>query len=220
MLSSRYRFVDNLDVLLAVLDGIRSTGAEVQVGRCDLTERRMYMQISSPAVAAHSQQLLTGYVLLDGHQPFTDLAAAQAAVDAWQADYNTARPHQSLEMATPATRFTPAASAGLVTRLVTRCSGPGSGWRWRSTVWCRHRGTWRCAGSSSGSAPTGPAPRSRSGPTPPWSTCSLAVTGSRPHRRGCRSLTCSGWCPTAGARPVRRRCPPRSTSAPAPLTAA
>ena len=32
VLSERYRFVDNLDVLLAVLDGIRSAGADVEVG--------------------------------------------------------------------------------------------------------------------------------------------------------------------------------------------
>jgi hypothetical protein len=36
---------------------------------------------------------------------FTDLAAAQAAVDAWVVDYNTRRPHQALGMATPASRF-------------------------------------------------------------------------------------------------------------------
>jgi hypothetical protein len=30
---------------------------------------------------------------------------AQAELDAWVTDYNTARPHQSLEMATPAERF-------------------------------------------------------------------------------------------------------------------
>ena len=55
--------------------------------------------------------------LLDGHEPFTDLAAAQAAIDRWRADYNTARPHQSLEMATPASQFTPAADVGLELRL-------------------------------------------------------------------------------------------------------
>ena len=71
VLSSRYRFVDNLDVLVAVLDGIRSTGADVRVGRCDLTERRMYVQISSPAVAAHAQRLLAGYV-----SPFTGARGA------------------------------------------------------------------------------------------------------------------------------------------------
>ena len=62
MLSGRYRFVDNLDVLLAVLDGIRSAGADVQVTRCDLTERRMYAQIASQSVAARAETLLRGYV--------------------------------------------------------------------------------------------------------------------------------------------------------------
>lgn len=36
---------------------------------------------------------------------FPTLEAAQAALDAWVADYNTVRPHQALEMATPADRF-------------------------------------------------------------------------------------------------------------------
>lgn len=36
---------------------------------------------------------------------FASLEAAQAELDAWVADYNTDRPHQSLEMATPAERF-------------------------------------------------------------------------------------------------------------------
>jgi hypothetical protein len=36
---------------------------------------------------------------------FPSLEAAQAELDAWVADYNSARPHQALEMATPAERF-------------------------------------------------------------------------------------------------------------------
>jgi transposase InsO family protein len=36
---------------------------------------------------------------------FASLEEAQAKLDAWVEDYNTARPHQALEMATPATRF-------------------------------------------------------------------------------------------------------------------
>lgn len=44
--------------------------------------------------------------LLDAAVPFTDLAAAQAAIDAWVIDYNTTRPHQALAMACPAERFT------------------------------------------------------------------------------------------------------------------
>ena len=45
--------------------------------------------------------------------PFTNLKTAQKALDEWVEDYNTARPHQSLQMATPAQRFragTPTAS--------------------------------------------------------------------------------------------------------------
>ena len=36
---------------------------------------------------------------------FPSLPAAQAALDAWVGEYNTVRPHQALEMATPAERF-------------------------------------------------------------------------------------------------------------------
>jgi transposase InsO family protein len=41
---------------------------------------------------------------LDG-RTFASADVAQAALDTWVADYNTARPHQALEMATPAERF-------------------------------------------------------------------------------------------------------------------
>ncbi|MGW2539552.1 integrase core domain-containing protein [Kitasatospora sp. NPDC001574] len=45
--------------------------------------------------------------LLDVAGPFADLPAVQAAVDAWVRTYNTVRPHQALDMATPASRFRP-----------------------------------------------------------------------------------------------------------------
>ncbi|MBL7627680.1 IS481 family transposase [Frankia sp. CN6] len=45
--------------------------------------------------------------LLDTGEIHPDLAAAQAALDRWRTDYNTARPHQALDMATPASRFRP-----------------------------------------------------------------------------------------------------------------
>jgi hypothetical protein len=72
VVSERDRFVDNLDVLLAVLDGIRTAGADVQVSRCDLTERRMYVQISSSAVAVQARTLLRDYV-----SPFTGARGAE-----------------------------------------------------------------------------------------------------------------------------------------------
>jgi transposase InsO family protein len=46
--------------------------------------------------------------LLDDAVPFADLAAAQAAVDAWVREYNTRRPHQAIGMAVPADRFSTA----------------------------------------------------------------------------------------------------------------
>jgi transposase InsO family protein len=48
---------------------------------------------------------------LDEHEPLTDIAEAQAVVDAFRLEYNTRRPHQSLDMATPASRFRPVPDA-------------------------------------------------------------------------------------------------------------
>ena len=45
--------------------------------------------------------------LLDDAGVFTDLEAAQTAIDGFLHEYNTNRPHQSLDMAFPADRFTP-----------------------------------------------------------------------------------------------------------------
>jgi transposase InsO family protein len=43
--------------------------------------------------------------------PFAAIEAAQAAVDAWRQEYNHDRPHQSLDMATPASKFRPSPQA-------------------------------------------------------------------------------------------------------------
>ncbi|MEU5426867.1 IS481 family transposase [Streptomyces olivoreticuli] len=45
--------------------------------------------------------------LLDGCGPFSSLAAAQAAITEWVHTYNHLRPHQSLDMAAPASLFRP-----------------------------------------------------------------------------------------------------------------
>lgn len=60
-LSDSYRLIDDLDVLTAALDGVRSAGADVTIRRCDLTERRMYVQVEAPAVAVVADALLDGY---------------------------------------------------------------------------------------------------------------------------------------------------------------
>jgi transposase InsO family protein len=51
------------------------------------------------------QSLQTDFLADAG--PFATIEAAQAAVDAWRHEYNHDRPHQSLGMATPASRFRP-----------------------------------------------------------------------------------------------------------------
>jgi transposase InsO family protein len=48
--------------------------------------------------------------LLEVHGPFESIGALQAALDGWREEYNTDRPHQSLGMAFPASRFIPASS--------------------------------------------------------------------------------------------------------------
>jgi transposase InsO family protein len=61
--------------------------------------------------------------LLDVHGPFESIEALQAALDAWRAEYNTGRPHQSLGMAFPASRFTPAVP-GLELRVPAQLTAP------------------------------------------------------------------------------------------------
>jgi transposase InsO family protein len=66
---------------------------------------------------------------LSDHPPFTNLTAAQHALDEWVDDYNTARPHQSLHMATPSQRF----NAALPTHPPSTSTAPpaertGAGW--------------------------------------------------------------------------------------------
>ncbi|MGH3909498.1 MAG: DUF932 domain-containing protein [Pseudonocardiaceae bacterium] len=71
MLSEKYKITDNLDVLLSVLDGIRRTGVQTQISRCDLTEKRMYVKVRSPEVAARAPRLLADY-----RSPFSGLRGA------------------------------------------------------------------------------------------------------------------------------------------------
>jgi hypothetical protein len=55
--------------------------------------------------------------LLTVHPPFGTIADAQAAVDAWRQEYNATRPHQSLNMAFPVTRFAPRSGEVLALRI-------------------------------------------------------------------------------------------------------
>lgn len=54
---------------------------------------------------------------------FPDLATAQAELDDWVEEYNTRRPHQALDMATPAARFLTTAPAPVTSLRTTSRSG-------------------------------------------------------------------------------------------------
>lgn len=65
-LSDSYGIIDNIDALTATFDGIRQAGIPVEVDTCDLTDRRMYVRVSCPQIAALAPELLRGY-----RSPFT-----------------------------------------------------------------------------------------------------------------------------------------------------
>jgi transposase InsO family protein len=69
-------------------------------------------KIHSPTTTGKIERLhqTLQHELLNVHGPFASIEAMQAALDAWREEYNTDRPHQSLGMAFPASRFTPASS--------------------------------------------------------------------------------------------------------------
>jgi Integrase core domain len=62
--------------------------------------------------------------LLNVHGPFASIEDAQAAVDTWRKDYNTRRPHQSLNMAFPAARFPAAADDAIGLRVPAELTRP------------------------------------------------------------------------------------------------
>lgn len=63
VLSDRYRSIDNFQILMAVLDGIRSSGLDVSAMRvdADLTERRMIVRVHTAEVALAAPELIGTY---------------------------------------------------------------------------------------------------------------------------------------------------------------
>jgi hypothetical protein len=60
-LSDSHKVIDNLDALMATLDGIRQAGTDVRFDGLDLTERRLYARVVAPGVRALAPALLAGY---------------------------------------------------------------------------------------------------------------------------------------------------------------
>jgi hypothetical protein len=70
-LSDGYKIIDNLDVLMAALNGVRNSGFPVEIDGCDLTERRMYVRVVCEQVRVLAPALLAGY-----RSPFTGASGA------------------------------------------------------------------------------------------------------------------------------------------------
>ncbi|HEX6498683.1 MAG TPA: DUF932 domain-containing protein [Micromonosporaceae bacterium] len=75
VLSDQYKMIDNLDVLLAALSGIRAAGVPATVESADLTDKRMYVRVASDAVRAYAPTLLERY-----RSPFTGARGADNPV--------------------------------------------------------------------------------------------------------------------------------------------
>src|SRR5262249_13626608 len=58
--SDSFKIVDHLDALTAALDGVRQAGVPVEIDGADLTDRRMYVRVVAPQVAALAPKLLEG----------------------------------------------------------------------------------------------------------------------------------------------------------------
>lgn len=62
VLSDRYRFLDNLDIVVAALEGVRDAGVDgATVAGCDLTDTSLHLRLRVPTVAVEWQQGLANY---------------------------------------------------------------------------------------------------------------------------------------------------------------
>jgi hypothetical protein len=61
LLSDRFNIIDNLDVLMSALDGLREGGIPIVIDGCDISERRMTIRVVAPEVTALAPELLAGY---------------------------------------------------------------------------------------------------------------------------------------------------------------
>lgn len=60
-LSDSFKMIDNIDVLTASLSGAKAAGIQLEVKKCDLTERKMYILLDAPSLQVWAGELLSGY---------------------------------------------------------------------------------------------------------------------------------------------------------------
>lgn len=73
LLSDRYHRLDNLDVLIAALDGIRASGVGARIDGADLSDTRVSVRVVAPEVAVQAPVLLRRYRSPFTGQPGADL---------------------------------------------------------------------------------------------------------------------------------------------------
>jgi hypothetical protein len=61
VLSDKYGIIDNLDVLVAALQGVKDAGITTEILSCDLTENKMMVKIAAPEIFVNAPELLNGY---------------------------------------------------------------------------------------------------------------------------------------------------------------
>lgn len=61
LLSDSYRPIDNLDVLTSALDGIQRAGVDAEIEKCQISERRMAIDIVCPQIGVVAGELLRNY---------------------------------------------------------------------------------------------------------------------------------------------------------------
>jgi hypothetical protein len=80
MLSDTYKLtMDNLDVLMAALSGVKQAGVAIDITSCNLTERRLRVRVEAPEVRALAPVLLSQY-----RNPFADPSVKRAG--GWSVD--------------------------------------------------------------------------------------------------------------------------------------
>lgn len=60
-LSSKYQFIDNFDVLMAALEAVQQSGAELVMQAGDITDSRMYVRFVAPHIEVQAPELLKNY---------------------------------------------------------------------------------------------------------------------------------------------------------------
>ncbi len=69
VLSDRFFTLDNWDVLMATLDAVKQSGAELNIDACDISEQKMYIRFTSPNIEVDAPTILKNYRLPDGTIP-------------------------------------------------------------------------------------------------------------------------------------------------------